>query len=475
MPLKATRRSRGEASGSLPDESDTITTSTMMKSKSTIVSFEEQQQQQQQKNDRKLLISGDVTSIKPILAGAKGKKAFPEAWVCAFSNSNPSAGEDLFLALGYMDSVIAIYRQSTSEIQTYDGLKPRGAGSIAFSKNNKYLYVLHGSHLSVLELTMKNNNANNNQDGGTFTIDFVTTVKDIYGIKHLPCTRFSISPDGNLLCAASWGAAPVLFDIKQGTPGERNPKKLRQFDQIAYSEEEKYRPPEDAGAGQPAAGELKIVQSICFSKDGNSVFGVGSGGCIFSWDVETGKFNRPKLHAFPPSVFARFECLGFNMRFCTHEEKKSLAPMDLPGMPATIVEPCLPGVGFITAIELSPDGKTLAIAARSNNHQLQFINVDKWERIPIETKFPPFSLLNSAPHEKWVQNVKFHPNPETNTLVSCGFDYSLGVWDVETGLCSSKIRYPKESEVLACDFSQDGTWLCACVAKRGGVNLFRVE
>lgn len=481
---KSATTTRRDRESETQQESDTTSNSTMLKTKATIQTYE--------RNDlhTKLILSPEVIEIKPIF---RKEPSVLAAWGCVYSHNphknnnnnnndnkeiseesaadNDNYDDDPFLALSYVNTCVAVYRYSTSETVTFN--LQHGLINVVFSKNNQYIYALHASHLSVLEIKKSiHHRSSHSEEEKSFSIELVTTLKNISGIPHLPITQLALSPDGRRLCVGFYRPYLNLYDVTPGTPAEREPTLTRSFEEMNVSGEEKAQANnnnnDDDDENRPSAtgNSLRYIQQMIFSPDGKSLFGVGTCSYIFSWDVETGRLNRPRLNLYPASVFREIEQKGMTRKYLTHSEERS-------GADGSCFFDNQPALTFLSSISLSSDGKTIAVACRASNHQVQLVDVEKWQRVPIETKIPQ-SLLASAPHDSWVEQVRFHPK-EPTTLITCGFDFSLGVWNVETGFCISKIRFPNKAEVLCACFSPDGRHMCVCLAQRASVKLFQIE
>jgi WD40 repeat protein len=241
------------------------------------------------------------------------------------------------------------------------------------------------------------------------------------------------SPDGRAV-AACGDRFVQLFDLK-------TVKRLNRFD-----------------------GHTDVILSVAFSRDGKLLASSGKEKAIRLWDVNTGEPEKvlPLYEfRFQQEQISRVVFLpdGKTLVSCSPNSKNQnqVQLWDVEKGWWTY-RARMPNPREPVALAVSPDGKLIAVGEKPGIVLL-------WDVVQfgIQTHFPEdrqrFPSKEFRIHhddEKPVSSVSF--SPDSQRLVSSGWDKPARVWDVKTGRQLLKIDGPQEAKaVQAALFSPDGS------------------
>jgi len=222
-------------------------------------------------------------------------------------------------------------------------------------------------------------------------------------------TSLAISPIGELLVSGLENGTIVVWDLKAG-------RELKRMN-----------------------GHTAQVMRLVFSPDGKAIVSGGMDGVAIVWEVGTwrerrehkGSFDRALMHQLHFSHDGATLIIGGYTSptlVCDAESGEVLHSFD----------------GYIDALALSPDAKTLAIAKKE---AITLYDVETGQQK---------ATLNK--HTKKIDGLSF--SPDGQTLASCSDDNSLRFWDVPNGT-EKLILADLFADAKNMNFSSDGRWIAA--------------
>ena len=206
-------------------------------------------------------------------------------------------------------------------------------------------------------------------------------------------TAVVYSPDGNRLLSASTDGTVRIWEPDTG----RERKRLE------------------------AAGE--DVQSLAMSPDGRTLAGCSENGVILLWNSEEAK-AAVKLNSndswchYVPVCFSRDGKLLVTLETTVWDVEKRKRIRNLNG-----------GMGYTTALALSPDGKVLAVGSVSVS--VEDRSFEEREGVLMFLEFPTGRTLGRfRVHEDYVDAISFAPDGKTLAFTS--MHDSVSMWEVAT-------------------------------------------
>jgi len=207
----------------------------------------------------------------------------------------------------------------------------------------------------------------------------------------------AFSPDGRILASGSWDDTIRLWDVTTGQP-----------------------------IGQPLTGHTDLVRSVAFSPDGRTLASGGNDSSIRLWNVVTDQLIDTPLTGHTGIVFGvNFSPDGKILASCSRDSSVRLWDVTTGQL---IGEPLTGHVNDVYSMAFSPDGKILASGGCGESEDEWSCNSGEIRLWDVTTGQLIGQSLTG--HGDFVHSVAF--SPDGKTLISCGYDDTVRLWDVSS-------------------------------------------
>lgn len=244
------------------------------------------------------------------------------------------------------------------------------------------------------------------------------------GATHRLGARAVFSPDGLTLATSGPDSRVIVWDVPSGR------------------------------ARETLTGHTGSVEGLAFSPDGRTLFS-GAGSSVIAWDLEgSRRLGRP-FRVSPPNLnppnligFA-FSPDGSTIAAASGGGGERISLLDVSTLRPRS-RPLSPGVGPITTIRFSPDGRTLAVGGKAAGAAL------------IDAASGRVIRVLRGGHAGGIASIQF--SPDARRVITGGrADGRALVWDRRTGRRVRVLREPA-GEAVFVEWSPDGSM----VATAGG-------
>ncbi len=394
----------------------------------------------------------------------KLKKITPEARGGSITQVvfNPSG--DTIAGSTLTSNMVDLWDAATGKLKTTLEIDSQFAGNVAFSHDGEKIAINCSSDHNI-------------QFWDVSTRQYVGT---LYG-HRTNIMDIAFSPDGNTFATMSFDGTLRLWNYneeflrKLRRTNRNQPKatlnidEMRQLDwmhitfgpdssTIACAGEDGTVLLLDATTGMQKAsflGHTRWISSITFSPDGN-IIASGRGEQVLLWDVNTTeKVTTLNTNGLSVSTVA-FNQSGSTLASGNRNNTLLLWDMETKQLKSKIIVPPLESdrVSWIEIknIAFSPDGNILASSGGNEDYSLYLWNVETGEL-----------QATLKGHNNSVQSMAF--SPDGNTIASCSREKEIILWDVATG--QQKDTLKSHTDFVYClAFSPDGKTL----ASGSGIN-----
>ncbi|MCP4540075.1 MAG: hypothetical protein GY832_23300 [Chloroflexi bacterium] len=258
-------------------------------------------------------------------------------------------------------------------------------------------------------------------EDGAILVWNVNTGQEVALLQHEKRVRaLAFSPDGHWLLSGSKDKTAQVWEIQTG----------RKIAQISHTDN---------------------VNSVAFSPDGRWAASGSADNTVLVWEAATGKLAVQVLHDDQvwEVKFSPDGCwLATGSNDGTVRAWDISTALDTGAITAAQVA-TMPFDGWMDTMDFSPDGHLLAFGGgrysrwNAGSGEIQVWDTSSWE------------LVFRKPQEGWVRDVAF--GPDSQWLVSGGYDGTARVWNSETGEMVALMNH--RPRVYAVDFGPDGRWI----------------